>query len=957
MSKKGQQVKDLEMNTSSYNKCKIQPIHISEPTIENFDVETSRKIKKETWPSRFPAFHASEQGPWSAMICYEACVRLCLHSWETDSVNEASHFLNDDCVLIRNAFGLQNFLLQTEEELLGSRPSSLVTDSNPPRSKTNVGKIKLQVGRIKMGSEPQHGCTSLKHEMVSKQIADLNSTLSSGWKAVKKVHVAPRVPTNSSLSQKSLSYLHACARYLKQVSKVLGKEFVTSHTGPRSLKSLQEKFSCTMRLKSSTEEDQVKTQPGSDETFLFLPDSIGDDLIVEVQDSKGQFCGRVLAQLAAIVDEPNEKHKWWAIYHEPDHERIGRIQLHINYLNNLDEKTKCGLVAETSGYDLVLEVAMKAEQFQRQNLIIKGPWHWLVTKFASFYGVSDTYTRLRYLSYVMDVASPTKTCLDLIYDYLFPVINKENYKSMLSHQENRLLGEISEQVQHILASTFENYKCLDESSFVGIKTVFEPPIGIPAPAIAPAIKLYGLLNDMLGQEPQLRLCRHFQAASKKRSRIHLLETNAMLHNDVEDAEVSSYKKMKSLILSIKNEISTDIAIYNCNVLPRFIDLPNISSAIYRVDLFNTLRKHLITWTPPSPSLPVVDLIITTSDFEADLSRWNLNPVKGGFNANDLFHSYVTNWIEEKRDTLYEFCKSETAKSCTEIQGMTSTFVDEVYELLDGTLDEFDIIIRRWPEYASSLEKVVADTERAMVEALEKQYSEVLSPLTDNKISALKYVHRLTKKGTSNLYTAPKELGVLLNTMKRVLEKLRSSVEDRFKVWNSYIPDKEKRVLGEELSEVTVLLRSKFRNYMHALVEKLSENTRIQSHMKMKNIVHDLKETTTEIDVRNRMQSSKDLVDMTIEQLHRVLSLDVFVLICRGLWDKMGQEVLHILENKKDNVTWHKGLRIAVSVLDEIFVYQMQSLLGDSIKKEYLEAPGSIVELRCMFSEDKKGYYY
>lgn len=35
-----------------------------------------------------------------------------------------------------------------------------------------------------------------------------------------------------------------------------------------------------------------------------LPESIGDDLIVEVRDSKGQFCGRVLAQLAAIVDEP-----------------------------------------------------------------------------------------------------------------------------------------------------------------------------------------------------------------------------------------------------------------------------------------------------------------------------------------------------------------------------------------------------------------------------------------------------------------------------------------------------------------------------------------------------------------------------------------------------------------------------------------------------------------------------
>lgn len=68
-----------------------------------------------------------------------------------------------------------------------------------------------------------------------------------------------------------------------------------------------------------------------------------------------------------------------------------------------------------------------------------------------------------------------------------------------------------------------------------------------------------------------------------------------------------------------------------------------------------------------------------------------------------------------------------------------------------------------------------------------------------------------------------QLGVLLNSMKRVLDTLRSSIENRFKVWNSYLPDKEKRVLGEQLSEVTVQLRAKFRSYMQALVEKLAEN--------------------------------------------------------------------------------------------------------------------------------------
>ncbi|KAG5377066.1 hypothetical protein IGI04_041662 [Brassica rapa subsp. trilocularis] len=840
----------VQDNKSSYNKC--EPLHIrnSEPKRKNSEVETPG-----TLPSRFPEFHASDQGPWSAMICYEACVRLCLHSLAADSDNEASYFLKNDCVLLRNAFGLQSFLLQSEEELLGDRPSNLVSETTAQKSKKIVGKIKLQVGKIKMESDPQPGCgtiPSLKHEVISQQLEDLNATLYSGWKAVKRVHVAPQVTPKGSISRKSLEYMRACAHYLKEVSKVLRKEFVTSNGAkPRSLQASQ--------------------------------DSIGDDLIVEVRDSKGKFCGRVLAQLAAIVEEPSEKLKWWAIYHEPEHERIGKIQLHINYLSSLDERTKCGLVAETSAYDLVLEVAMKAEQFQSQNLVIKGPWHWM------------------------------------------------NYKATLSHQENRMLAEIDEKVQHVLALIFENYKSLDESCFSGIKHVFEPPTGTPAPAIASAIKLYGLLNNLLSQEAQLSLCRYFQAALKKRSRIYFLETNDTLDKGIED--VTSYQKLKSLVLSLKKEISTDIAIHKSNVLPRFINLPDLSAAIYRTDLLKILIEYLITWPPPSPSPQVVDLVITTADFEADLTRWKLNPIKGGFNARELFHSYITSWIEEKRSALYEFCKSETGKACSEIQGLTSPFVDDMYELLNVTLDEYNIIIRRWPEYGVSLEEVVVDTERAMVEALEKQFYEILNPLKDSKISALKYVQRLTKKGT---YYVPKEL--------------RSSIEERFEEWNSYLSDKKKRVLGEKLREVTVLLKAKFRSYTQALVEKLVENMSLQHHMKMKHVIHDLKETTTEPDVRDRMQSLKDVADKTMEQLHCVLSVDVFVLICKGIWESMGQDVILLLTDKKYNVTWHKGLTISVSVLDEIFEDKMQSLLRDSVKGVNLEAPRSIVELRSMISE-------
>lgn len=55
-----------------------------------------------------------------------------------------------------------------------------------------------------------------------------------------------------------------------------------------------------------------------------------------------------------------------------------------------------GAVGETLAYDIVLEVAMRAERFQRRNLRIQGSWQWLLSEFAVYYGVSDAYTKLRY---------------------------------------------------------------------------------------------------------------------------------------------------------------------------------------------------------------------------------------------------------------------------------------------------------------------------------------------------------------------------------------------------------------------------------------------------------------------------------------------------------------------------------------------------------------------------------
>ena len=69
-----------------------------------------------------------------------------------------------------------------------------------------------------------------------------------------------------------------------------------------------------------------------------------------------------------------------------------------------------------------------------------------------------------------------------------------------------------------------------------------------------------------------------------------------------------------------------------------------------------------------------------------------------------------------------------------------------------------------------------------------------------------------------------QLGILLNTMKRMLDVLGSNIEDQFKAWSSScFPEGGNVAHGDRLSEVTVILRAKFRSYLQAVVEKLAQN--------------------------------------------------------------------------------------------------------------------------------------
>ncbi|KAJ8765656.1 hypothetical protein K2173_014778 [Erythroxylum novogranatense] len=297
------------------------------------------------------------------------------------------------------------------------------------------------------------------------------------------------------------------------------------------------------------------------------------------------------------------------------------------------------------------------------------------------------------------------------------------------------------------------------------------------------------------------------------------------------------------------------------------------------------------------------------------------------------------------------CKRETIKWYgLRTQNLASPFVEEMRAQMKETLNAYEAIVCHWPQYIVDMENALAEVEEAIIEALEKLYADALSPLKDNfnqEPFGLKYVPFF--KRTGEIFIVPDELGILLNSMKWMLEVLGPEIETQLKSWSSCIPEGENDVTGECLREIKVMLKSKFKSYQRAIGEMLVENTKLQSATKLKKIIQDSKEPVAESDVRSRMQPLKDLLIKTIDHLTTVVEPRLFITICRGFWDRMGQEVLNFLLelDRKDNKSSYKGSRIAISILDDIFASRMQQFLGNALQDKDLEPPRSIMEARAV----------
>ncbi|KAM1358883.1 hypothetical protein ACFX15_045092 [Malus domestica] len=873
-------------------------------------------------------YNTSGQYAWQTLVAHEACIRLCLQAWAR-GCTEAPEFLRDECVVLRNAFGLNTFLLPARgAQPLEAKCSRNAEQTFAPKAKKVVGKIRVEV---------------------------------------KKLRVIPRRKLKSTYSQRSAMYIQAGAEYVRHVSSLV-------KTGINSLKSSsfsitpQEPLSCILKLSSATDDTEVEPSsaiclhPGSGDYHVFFPESQVDALLVEVQDTKKSVQGRTTIPISSLNDSASDKLRWWPLYHD-DQECIGKIQLNIGSMITSDEVNhiKSGPVAETLAYDLLLEAAMRAQNFHSRNLWLHGTWKWLLTEFAEYYEVSQSYTKLRYLLHVMNVATPTKDCLELVNELLVPIIKARSQKC-LTRQEKSILLDCENQIESLLANVFENYKSLDEGSPTGFTSSFGPTPDSAAPALAPSVQVYMILHDILTLDAQTMLRNYLETAAKKRYRKHTLDTDEFVSSNSEGFLMDSisistaYLKMKNLCINIQKEIQADIKIHNQHVLPSSIDLSNIAAAIYSTELYNRLQAFLAALPPSGPQPHVNELLIAVAEFERNLESWNISPVQGGVDSKRLFHDYIMVWVQDMQLNLLERCRAEKVPwSGVSTNSSTSPFAEDMYENIRETLIQYEVVLNRWPQYSLILEQAVANVERAIIKALEKQYNDILTPLKDGIQKRLNMqVQKLTRRQSVTIYTVPSQLGTFLNTVKRILDVLHCKVEDILKAWASFLPamgDNKKSLFGEQMNGITVLLRTKYKNYLQATVGKLLSNVQANRNTTLKRILEETKEDDGEAEVRERMHSlSSQLVD-SISNLHEVFTSKIFIAICRGFWDRTGQIVLKFLEGRKENRVWYNGSYYALGILDDMFASQMQRLQGNALQEKDLEPPRSVIEARSILCRD------
>ncbi|WZZ76039.1 hypothetical protein YC2023_087409 [Brassica napus] len=183
-----------ELNDEKFSSEEVSYIPSAPPI--PLAVEESGKIKPASIQVSEASYTISARGTSHAVVSYDACVRLCLHAWAKGCM-EARMFLENECALLREAFGVKEHLSLLEEEMLVSQSSQAPHEGVAPKPKKNIGKMMVQVWRVKTdldaaptGNGILYVEPSLKKiEKLRVHFSNISTRISSKWRALKKINL------------------------------------------------------------------------------------------------------------------------------------------------------------------------------------------------------------------------------------------------------------------------------------------------------------------------------------------------------------------------------------------------------------------------------------------------------------------------------------------------------------------------------------------------------------------------------------------------------------------------------------------------------------------------------------------------------------------------------------------------------------------------------------------------
>ena len=656
-------------------------------------------------------------------------------------------------------------------------------------------------------------------------------------------------------------------------------------------------------------------------------------------------------------------------------------------------------ISVKQAYDILLRAALQAIDFNQRSLRVHGEWAWLLHEFARARSISVQHCTIQYLWWVMQAATPTVDCFHVLLERLPGVLEaglvqgklqKYSKDSHLSAQEHTTLSDVLLRVDRLLCLTFSSVKSLSDAAPLGLLDGHQavPPEQLPAPSLSLAVELFGQLHDPLVGYTQSLLRELLQDSAHKRFK--------SLHRDAEDAFFLggdapadtgiAYQQIGKLCTLLKGELELDQQLHQKGVLPSYIDFPRVSAQQYCEDIYLSVGQLLRKHPPRKPKESVLHLLLSIGGFEAELLRWGLE-IPADRSASGLFKEFVAGWMKDDVAALCARCQpgaigvsaaprigaADDAAAFERLGRLSgaggggrsaaiSATVGEVCQELRHALEKYRKLIKRWPEWAPSLEKVCSKTLWELNRAIDGSWQALaetaprpcmdIGNLTPSSKGSLLQRLKLKRAPQTDGRLTPAEL-LHLNSLKFVLNEIPALRETLHGACGGLVGEVSPS-LGKQFGHVETEYRNVYTRVISESVAKLAAGPTGQLYGMLKGAARAKPEELQD-------SSAQDLAGPCTEEAASILDYHATHLfegvwrdVARGLWNHCAGQVLRFVEKLQRSHSarggksrWHCHILAGetTQVLEGFFEAALRRKLGQNLRTRDLEPPRMAKELR------------